>query len=614
MSAGALLANLGWLLATLPRAIAFRLATLDPMRAQRRALMRIVKRDADCEMGRAIGLARVRSPEDFARRVPLSSYESYREPVRRIAAGEQGVLTRDHVLLLEQSGATTGGAKLIPYTASLSREFSRGIDPWIADLFLHDVRLMSGRAYWSITPVGLADSIEAGPHDRDGRDREGPAVFEDEKAVRMGFADDSEYLGRLAGRFARAARAVPSEVRELDDPQTSKYVTLLFLLAARDLRLISIWNPMFLISLVEPLAAWRRALVEDLRAGAIRPPGRPREAGPWPDQARVLESLSARLRPDRRRAEEVQAAFEEWEAAHVTPPSEGQERLAGSLHARLWPRLRLISCWGDANAARCVPRLKALFPQVAVQPKGLIATEGFVSMPLFAAPDPVLAIRSHFFEFIPLAVEEGFPPGEAREAQGRPRPVTLDRLEAGRSYSVVLTTGGGLCRYRLQDVVEVTGWHRSCPTLRFLGKEPQVSDRFGEKLEESHVMVALDRAFERRGLAPAFAMMACEQVKEPTGSGRPVSGPTHAYTLFLEVGAQEERLSGLADEIEEILCENFHYEYCRRLDQLGHARVVAVGRGSSHAYLTECVRRGQREGDVKPVGLHPGSGWTEVFA
>src|SRR5207245_667007 len=66
---------------------------------------------------------------------------------------------------------------------------------------------------------------------------------------------------------------------------------------------------------------------------------------------------------------------------------------------QVWPRLTLISCWADAAAARFLPELREIFPAVEIQPKGLLATEGFVSFPMADHPAAALAVRCHFFEF-----------------------------------------------------------------------------------------------------------------------------------------------------------------------------------------------------------------------
>jgi hypothetical protein len=105
----------------------------------------------------------------------------------------------------------------------------------------------------------------------------------------------------------------------------------------------------------------------------------------------------------------------------------------------IWPRLRLISCWADAHAALHAESLRQFLPRVPIQPKGLIATEAFVTLP-FAGRHP-LAVLSHFFEFVDHR-------GDALLAH---------ELKTGAEYRVVVTTGGGLYRYCMQDRVRVDG-------------------------------------------------------------------------------------------------------------------------------------------------------------
>ena len=128
------------------------------------------------------------------------------------------------------------------------------------------------------------------------------------------------------------------------------------------------------------------------------------------------------------------------------------------LHQALWPNLALVSCWTDAAAGYFAGHLARLVPHAEIQPKGLIATEGFVSLPLVGQDGAGLAVRSHFFEFL------------ESDAAG---PRLAQELERGGRYRVVLTTGGGLYRYDLGDEVEVTGFAGECPLLRFQRRFPQ---------------------------------------------------------------------------------------------------------------------------------------------
>jgi hypothetical protein len=217
---------------------------------------------------------------------------------------------------------------------------------------------------------------------------------------------------------------------------------------------------------------------------------------------------------------------------------------------------------------------------VALQPKGLLATEAFVSLPWAGHPGAVLATTAHFFEFLTDS-------GEPRLAH---------QLERGGTYEVVVTTGGGFYRYRLHDLVEVVGFAGQAPCLRFVGKTDQVSDWFGEKLNERFVAGVLERLFDRHRLRPRFAMVAPE----------PVEGALR-YVLYLETAQAG---SVPSEDLDRALCENFHYAYCRRLGQLAPPRVAPVTDGAER-YLRACRRQGQKLGNVKPAALHKATHWGE---
>ena len=62
------------------------------------------------------------------------------------------------------------------------------------------------------------------------------------------------------------------------------------------------------------------------------------------------------------------------------------------------------------------------------------------------------------------------------------------------SSAVIVTTGGGLWRYRLGDLVEVDGFVAATPSLRFIGRGASVSALCGEKLNETFVTRAIEAA------------------------------------------------------------------------------------------------------------------------
>jgi hypothetical protein len=248
--------------------------------------------------------------------------------------------------------------------------------------------------------------------------------------------------------------------------------------------------------------------------------------------------------------------------------------------ADLWPNLRVISCWTDANAARDAAELARLFPHTHIQPKGLLSTEGFVSIPIADAAAPALAYRSHFYEL--------------RDVQtGRILPATEG--EVGQRYGVILTTGAGLYRYDTEDLIEIAGYREACPLLRFLGRARHISDHYGEKLHELFVRERLENALREHHLTAAFAMLACED---------------NAYALFVQTDAPDAMLLHLARALDDALRDNVHYDYCRRLGQLRALRLFRISGDAASTYL---ARSGQRLGDVKLSSLDARQGWSGRF-
>ena len=62
------------------------------------------------------------------------------------------MLTADRVKLFQPTSGSSSATKLIPWTATLGREFRRGISPWLAALYRRKPALLGGTAYWSISP------------------------------------------------------------------------------------------------------------------------------------------------------------------------------------------------------------------------------------------------------------------------------------------------------------------------------------------------------------------------------------------------------------------------------------------------------------------------------
>ena len=537
---GVTVSNSAWMASCLPAYRSFRRALLNPQETQSRLLKSLLSRNATSEYGRVHCFSGIRNIRDYQFQVPIGIYDDFAPFIHRLRAGEENVLTTEKVRLFERTSGSSSAAKYIPYTDSLRREFQNSVRAWIFDLYRNDISLLQGRSYWLITPLSREKEITPG-------------------GIPVGFESDADYLGLLERKIAEALFAVPGELAQMPDIESSLYLTLRFLLQADDLTLISVWNPSYLSILMNRFDSWAGRLLEDLRQGTAT----------LPSQVELPTSLMQKLRAQPRRARGLQAI---WNAKN-------------HLNAQdLWPKLRLISCWTSGAARQSLDEIRQLFPGVRIQGKGLLATEGIATIPWIESSGCLPAMTSHFYEFLS---DNGDQAKLAHE------------LEKDAEYSLLLTTGGGLYRYRLGDRVRVNDFHGKVPILEFVGRDDGVSDLRGEKLSPAFVHLCIEHVLNDAGLPVGFAMLAPQHLSTP------------CYVLYVE-SSSTPAIVGL--RLDAKLRANPHYDYCRNLGQLGALKVFWVRHGAHETYLNRCSELGQRAGSVKPTSLHRSGGWEDFFA
>ncbi|MFW5913982.1 MAG: GH3 family domain-containing protein [Bacillota bacterium] len=334
---------------------------------------------------------------------------------------------------------------------------------------------------------------------------------------------------------------------------------MLFLLHDQNLNLISVWNPTFLLLLLKKMETHWGALLKDIEHGTIT------LSDTESDEA--LSTLKRKIKPKRKRAADLKS-------------------LSSKDIDGIWPKLRLVSCWSEANAEPYYQELKAKLGPIEIQGKGLLATECFISFPLVKASHSILALNSHFFEFLPL--EE--PCDDTK---------LFHELTVGAQYIPIVTTGGGLYRYNTNDVVEVKGFKQGVPLLKFTGRKDRVSDHFGEKLNEAHVTETLSQVFKRHSTSPAFFMVAFDDLH-----------PLPHYTLYIQTDTID---INIVKEIDQRLDANFHYHYSKELGQLGNLRLFLIDSDGMGTYTRRLQENGMKLGDIKPATLSSYTNWHAYF-
>ncbi len=536
------------LAALLPSSMAFVRACRSPQQAQQAAFVRLQNNWRDTAFAkRRPELLRVRTIAELAQVAPLSTYDDLAVDLDAAARGERYARSSSSLVRFERSGGSSGVQKMLPLTKAFLADVQRGVSPWLFDLYRHQPGLRTGSAYWSISPIGKKAAPTAG-------------------GVPVGADDDSSYLpAPIAGLLSQVMVASPALAR-FPDIDSCRYATLRLLLQRDDLALVSVWSPTFLTLLLDVLDEHAERLLDDLARGLCRVP---------------------RVFGDAARDDAVQAAVKRL-------PIEARARRAEALrramarHGRLrpvdvWPRLELVSMWQDGESRRYVDDVVKRLPGVPLQAKGLLATEGIVTVPITSAPAPVLCINSHVYEFL---LDDG-------------RVVPPHELRAGQTAEVVLSTTAGLVRYRLGDRVVVDGHFHSTPCLRFVGRSGVVSDLVGEKVAADRVASVFSDAASVVG-APRFAMLV------------PWRKQRARYRLYVD-GYSEAQARAFGVAVDAGLAAGHPYRYARDLGQLAPVEVVSVA-GAWRRYEDACVARGQRAGDIKGVSLALDDAWHGIFA
>ncbi len=485
---------------------------------QSNVLFNILIENQTTEFGNKHNFSGINSFYDFRNKVKINNYNDFIPYLEKIKDGGQNILTSLPVTILEPTGGSTSGTKLIPYNRGLKKDFIRGIYPWLFDFFKSRKSILKGRSYWSITPSTIKPYRTKG-------------------GIPVGFKDDTDYFG-IAGKFLKCGLIEPEGLESIENHDQFYYRTLLHLLRVKKLSFISAWHPSLLIILIDKMQEFKNELIEDVRIG------------------------QSRLEPGRK----------------FKPMKKRSDFLKSNLNPKtIWPGLTTISCWTDGSAKMFVNRLKEKFPEIEIQGKGLLATEGIVSFPFQKLDGKILSIRSHFFEFIDYQTQDVKYSWE---------------LEKGKFYTVIITTSGGFYRYNLHDIVEVTGFYNGVPLLRFCGKEDLISDYRGEKLNEFFVRDCVDLIIKPLNLNPDLLRF------------RPVEKKTFQYELEIYLGKTIKltELTDLEKKLEQLLCKNIHYKYARDIGQIDPVRIKILKSDKKilEKYIKELSQNRNKLGIIKP--------------
>ena len=354
---------------------------------------------------------------------------------------------------------------------------------------------------------------------------------------KIGLEDDRAYLSRLWSILLSPFWVAPPRPEQNEDWQEMMFRQAATLVDASHLEVISVWSPSYLLAHLDFMRThWTELLHSPLP-----------HLSPW------------RQRHIQRRRQQLLSDF----------PTGSEMQLDA-----LWPSLKIISCWDSAHSAEGAQRLRELFPGVLVQGKGLLATEAPLTIPF-------QSLHAKGLGMVPLIDEVYF----EFEAEDKTI-VSLDQVEEGTVYSLIISQQSGLLRYRMGDRVRVNGWVEKTPLIAFLGKDEHCSDIVGEKLSATFV----EETLTKLGLSSGVRGIIPQKGEQPY------------YLLLMDHCTQDEK--GLAEALDSAFRSSHHYDLARRLSQLGPVQVFSHP-DASDILVKAWLKSGRKWGDMKPGVLYP---------
>ena len=287
-----------------------------------------------------------------------------------------------------------------------------------------------------------------------------------------------------------------------------------------------------------------------------------------PDEIR--QKYNKKLKPNPKRAEELRREFRKgFDESPIIP--------------RIWPNVGWMYGMGTGSLSFYQKKLRRyLGEDIPMHYLGYTATEAFMAVPLeFNSYEYVILPQNGFYEFRPI------------DQEGYDNLLTIKDLEVGKEYEIILTNMSGFYRYRIEDVVKVTGYYNQSPKITFCYRLNQIANISGEKVSSMAFDEIVANMSEESGdLYIGYSIYADRS-----------TSPGH-YKLFIELAEDisDEKKATYNALFEEKLCKgNVSVEPLIKSGALGYPEVCFLKKGTYDDYREVLRKRGANLNQVKPI-------------
>ncbi|XVE87048.1 hypothetical protein DITRI_Ditri18aG0084600 [Diplodiscus trichospermus] len=423
---------------------------------QERVLGEILSRNAETEYLKRFQNNGATDRETFKSKIPVVTYEDLQPEIQRIANGDRSPILSAHPIseFLTSSGTSAGERKLMPtiHEELDRRQLLYSLLMPVMNLYVPGLDKGKGLYFLFVkaeakTPGGLVA-----------------------RPVLTSYYKSDHFKTRPYDPFN--VYTSPNEAILCADSFQSMYTQMLCGLIMREevLRVGAVFASGLLRAIHFLQINWKQ-LAHDISTGTLNPKV---------TDASIRECMSKILKPNPELAEFMtkECSGENWER----------------IITRIWPNTKYLDVIVTGAMAQYIPTLEYYSGGLPMACTMYASSECYFGLNLkpMCKPSEVsytIMPNMAYFEFLP---HESSTSGLSRDSP--PRLVDLAEVEVGKEYELIITTYAGLCRYRVGDILRVTGFHNAAPQFRFIRRKNVLLSIESDKTDEAELQKAIENA------------------------------------------------------------------------------------------------------------------------
>ncbi|XP_038991078.1 indole-3-acetic acid-amido synthetase GH3.17-like [Hibiscus syriacus] len=390
----------------------------------------------------------------FKTKVPIVTYEDVKPYIDRIANGEtSNILVTEPVVEFYTSTGTSGGLpKLIPVTAQVYNQ--RVL------YFLLSNCLMNKQLGDLDKPGKRMQVLFAKP------ETETAGGFK-ARTVLTSLLKDSWFITNVSKLCTS-----PIETLFCSDNNQSMFCQLLSGLIQRD-EVVSVGSTFATVVLraIKFLEDHYEELCSNIKTGRL---------SDWITDSGCRNAVSLILKPNPELSDSIRniCSCESWEG----------------ILKKLWPKAEYIRGITTGSMSQYVETLEFYGGGLPLVSSIYMCSEAICGLNLepLAKPSDVsytFLPNMAYFEFLPVNKD-----GATMSEQIQSEPVDLVNVRLGQYYELLVTTFAGLYRYKVGDILKVTGFHNNAPQFQFVETQNVILSVESDKTSESDLLKAVTEA------------------------------------------------------------------------------------------------------------------------